>query len=211
MIHFIQEYLNQDLNPYFGGIVGRVANRISNAQFTLNGQTYKLDKNNGKNTLHGGKESLYWQNWRSEEVENGVKFSITSEDGAGGFPGRIEVEVTYRLDARVNAILIDYRAKTNKATPIDLTNHCYFNLDGHTTDKKIYDHLLKINANLYLKSNLVDLVPTGDLESVESTKYDFRDYKRLGDRIKTDGKWPDEGFDNFFIIDQQSGLKHAAS
>ena len=147
------EYRNRSLNPYFGGIIGRVSNRISDAKFNLNGASYQLEKNDGENCLHGGYHGLNWvslkfllqislikdgfkknkiqKNWDSVKLDNGVKFFVTSRDGEGGFPGELNIEVAYLLSEDKNEFTIEYRANTTKITPIDLTNHAYFNLAGH--------------------------------------------------------------------------------
>ena len=207
---FLTEYENQNCNPYLGCIVGRTSNRISNSEFTLDDVKYKLETNNGLNNLHGGHNGFDKRNWRSVLENDCVKFSLTSHDGEGGYPGDIEVEVIYRIDKSQHKLYIDYKGVTNKATPLDMTNHAYFNLNGIDSGLQIYNHEVKIFADNYLVSNPGDLIPTGELKSVENTKYDFRKYAQLLDRIQPSGEWPEEGYDNFFIVNQQSGRKYAA-
>ena len=108
-------------------------------------------------------------------------------------------------------MLIEYAANTTDSTPIDLTNHAYFNLAGHNSEERIYNHHFKIFSDFYLDVNFNNLIPTGKLNSVNGTKYDFKDYTRLGDRIAFEGSWPQEGFDNYFIANQQTGNKIIAS
>ena len=156
------------------------------------------------------------KNWNGEIVgNNGVRFSLLSEDGSGGFPGRVQVGVTYTLDANQNALHIEYVARTTKPTPIDLTNHVYFNLEGRDARKKIYDHLFKINANQVLRTNGENWMPTGDVDSVDNvSRYDFREFVRLSTRINNSSSSVSSsksGFNSYFIVDQQSGIKYAAS
>ena len=141
-----------------------------------------------------------------------MKFFTYSVDGDGGFPGDVYIEVTYTMSTDKNEFFIEYKANTTKQTPIDLTNHAYFNLAGHNSREKIYNHFFKIYSDFYLGFDESTLTVTGNINSVNSSKYDFRHYTRLGDRIdQTILKWPDEGFDNYFILNQQSGNKVVAS
>lgn len=115
------------------------------------------------------------------------------------------------MNSNLDSLLIEYNAETSEATPLDLTNHAYFNLAGQEANEKIYDHSLKIYSDYVLDMNLDTVVVTGKINSVEQTKYDFRNYTRLGERIKSEGKWPAEGFDNYFISNQQMGSRIIAS
>ena len=145
-------------------------------------------------------------------VENGVKFLLTSRDGEGGFPGELNVEVSYLMSEEKNEFVIEYKANTTKMTPVDLTNHAYFNLAGHDSREKIYDHQFKIYADYYLDFDPNTLIATGKINTVSNTKYDFRELTSLGSRIDQSRlKWPEEGFDNYFILNQQSGKKLVAS
>lgn len=134
-----------------------------------------------------------------------VQFSLLSEDGSGGFPGRVRVKVTYTLDAHQNALHIDYEAWTTKPTPLDLTNHVFFNLDGANSIGTIGEHLFKINAN--------QVVRAGDVvDSVEATQFDFREFVRLSSGDRRRRRQIDVGDNSlYFILDQQSGMKYAAS
>ncbi len=168
--------------PHFGGIVGRFANRIANGEFTLNGQTYKLAQNDAPNHLHGGNTGFDRMLWQVEmlEEENAVKLIYLSKDGEEGYPGNLQVTVVYTL-TDANELKIDYHATTDKATPINLTNHSYFNLSaGKQPD--ILDHLVTINADRYTETNET-LIPTGKLVPVAGTPYDFREPHRIGERI----------------------------
>ncbi|CAF1071452.1 unnamed protein product [Brachionus calyciflorus] len=204
----LEEYL---ANSYFGSTVGRVANRISNAEFNLNGIVHNLEKNEGKNNHHGGSSSLAYQNWASTIVDNYVKFSYVSPDGEGGFPGEVWFDAIYRLEENENILLIEYKAITDKPTPVSLTNHFFFNLNGHDSNETIRNHLIRINSDKILEMNSDNTV-TGKVIPVESTKNDLRNYTLLSDRIEKDVKWPENGFDNFFISnDSSSDLKELAS
>lgn len=196
----LEEYTDASLNAYFGCTVGRVANRISNAEFKLNGKLFKLEKNNGNACLHGGINGISNRNWSSDILDDGVRFTYLSPDGEEGFPGVVTIEATYRLDPNANNIIIEYNAIAEELTPVNLTNHNYFNL---TPGKKIYDHLVKINADKILDMN-PDSTFTGKLNKVDGTKYDLRDFVRLGNRMK-DKEWPHEGFDHFFVFNQECG------
>lgn len=171
-------------HPYFGATVGRYANRIANASFELDGREYKLVANNGKNSLHGGLKGFDKKVWKAEKVENddgtaGVTFSLRSPDMEEGFPGTVDVRVTYTLTA--DALRIDYYGTTDKPTPLNLTNHSYFCLAG-AGKRDILDHQLTIEADEYTP---VDdgLIPTGRLEKVAGTPLDFRKPEPIGKRI----------------------------
>jgi aldose 1-epimerase len=171
---------------YFGGIIGRYANRIANHSFTLNGTTYQLVGNNGPNnvnTLHGGPDSYNTQIWAAtpEQVADGVALKLTYTDPSGknGFPGAVTTEVTYTL-THDNALEIAYRATTNAPTVINYTNHTYFNLAGEGSGT-VYDQKLAINSNTFQPTNSVQ-IPTG-FASVSGTPFDFRAMKPIGQNI----------------------------
>jgi aldose 1-epimerase len=115
------------------------------------------------------------------------------------FPGELWLECVYKLDPVTDTLTVDMTAITDKPTPVNLTNHTYFNLAGEETGKATYDHLVKLNCDRYLDFDPQETTVTGKVNGVEGTKYDFREYQRLGDRIKAGGKWPEEGFDNYFL------------
>ena len=165
--------------PFFvGATLGRVANRIANGKFTLDGREYALATNRAPNHLHGGVKGFDKRNWVSRPTTTGVSFSYISRDGEEGYPGTLRVTVSYRL-TDANELRIDYEATTDKPTPINLTNHSFFNLAGSGT---ILDHVLTINANRYTPAN-ASLVPTGEIASVTGTAFDYTHPHRIGDRI----------------------------
>ena len=186
-------------NVCFGAIVGRFANRIGGASFSIDGQKYELDKNdNGVNTLHGGFFRWDKKVWKAEPVETpygcGICFARKSFDGEQGFPGNVEVSITYTLNS-MNELTLEYEAHTDKATPINITNHAYFNLKGHDGGS-IADHRLTLHCPHYLE---VDdkLIPTGSLISVENTPFDFRKAKLIGADLDKVGV----GYDHCFCVD----------
>ena len=168
---------------FFGATVGRHANRIGNAEFVLNGVTYKLDQNNGKNNLHSGLDFWSFRVWNVKETaENSITFTLHSPDGDQGFPGNVDAEVTYTLTE--NSIVIDYHAVTDADTPINMTNHSYFNLNGHESGS-VREQILWIDADGFTETG-ADLIPTGVIISVEGTPMDFRTKKKVGYEIDSD-------------------------
>ncbi len=199
--------------PHMGAIIGRFANRIAKGRFTLNGKTYVLATNDGPNHLHGGKRGFDKQTWQAEEFRNadgtGVIFKYTSPDGEEGYPGNLEARVTYTLTDR-NELIVDYLATADKPTPVNLTQHSYFNLTGVKRD--VLDHEVTINADRYTPVD-VTMIPTGTLQPVEGTPFDFRNPATIGSRINE----ADEqlryamGYDHNFVLNRSGdGLVHAA-
>ncbi|MBR0192336.1 MAG: galactose mutarotase [Thermoguttaceae bacterium] len=175
-----------DSCPYFGALVGRYGNRIADGKFTIDGKTYQVTKNeNGITCLHGGKIGFNRKIWNVETKENDdamiLKCTLKSPNGEEGFPGNLDVIVHYILPKKLNSLVVLYGAKTDKATPINLTQHCYFNLKGAGADT-ITDHVLTINADKFTPVNET-LIPTGDLRDVEGTPFDFRKPTAIGERI----------------------------
>ena len=198
-------YLSTE-NPYFGATVGRYANRIANAHFTLDGQEYKLAANNGPNTLHGGKRGFDQVIWKAEPIQNGpdgqaVKFSYLSPDGEEGFPGNLNVTVTYTLTDK-NELVLDYKATTDKDTVLCLTNHSYFNLSG-AGNGTINDEVLQLNCDKYLPVN-DQLIPTGQILDVKGTPFDFSRPTPIGERFDQVGGTP-VGYDHCYVINGAAG------
>ncbi|KAL2083417.1 hypothetical protein ACEWY4_021190 [Coilia grayii] len=181
-------------NPrYFGAVVGRVANRIAKGRFAIDGQEYKLAVNNGPNALHGGLRGFNKALWTSETVENGVRFSHCSPDGDEGYPGNLRVSVTYCLEK--HTLSVHYSAHTDKTTPVNLTNHSYFNLGGQGK-ADIYDHEVTVFAQTYLPVDDT-MIPTGEVKPVENTPFDLRAPVLIGSRLK---ELPGPGFDHNFCL-----------
>lgn len=172
-------------SPYFGCITGRVCNRIANGKFTLDGKEYTLPTNNGKHSLHGGTYGLDKMVWKpSASLGAGgptLKLTYTSPDGAEGYPGNLSCTVQYTwTDA--NELKIEYAATTDKATVVNMTNHSYFNLAGHASGS-ILDHELQLVADRYTPTDAT-LAPTGKIEPVKGTAFDFTTATKIGARIK---------------------------
>jgi aldose 1-epimerase len=193
---------------HFGCTVGRYANRIAKGTFTLDGVTYdKLPKNNGENHLHGGPEGFDRRVWQAEPVETadevGVKFTYTSADGEAGYPGKLDTTVVYTLTNN-NELKIDYKAKTDKPTVLNLTNHCYWNLSGNDGGS-IVDHELLLNADTFVEVE-ADGIPTGKTPAVQGTPMDFTTAKVIGvDIDKIVPKEGPKGYDHNYIINGTSG------
>lgn len=168
-------------NPYFGCLVGRYANRIANAKFTLDGKEYKLAANNNGNTLHGGLKGFDKRVWKASDINtdsvSSIKFTYDSKDGEEGYPGNLHSEVVYTL-TKDNELKIEYAATTDKATPVNLTNHCYFNLSAGT-DSTILDHELMLRATQFTPVN-DQLIPTGKIDTVKGNAMDFTSAKKIG-------------------------------
>jgi aldose 1-epimerase len=192
--------------PYIGAIVGRYANRIANGTFTLDGKTYTLPKNDGPNTLHGGTKRTFDRVlWDGEALKDklGVAFTYLSKDGEEGFPGNLKVKVTYTLND-ANELTIDYEAATDKATPINVSQHSYFNLAGEGNGD-ILNHEITINADRFTPVDN-NLIPSGELRPVKGTPMDFTSPTKIGARIddKYDQITLGHGYDHNFVINRKS-------
>jgi aldose 1-epimerase len=192
----------QTNKPYFGAIIGRVGNRIAGAKFELNGVKYKLNANSGALTLHGGRKGFNKVIWKSAALDSpnapGVRFTYLSPDGEENFPGNLNVSVTYRITPD-NALHIEYLANTDQPTPVNLTNHAYFNLAGPDSTS-ILDHELQLNAQRYTLNDK-NLVPTGQILPVELTPLDFTSPQPIGRRIaQVSG-----GYDHNYVLNGGGG------
>jgi aldose 1-epimerase len=168
-------------SPFFGALVGRYANRIAHAKFTLDGVEYKLEKNDGENTLHGGTHGLDKAVWTPRELpDGGLELTVTSKDGDEGFPGNLKVMVVYNLTDS-NELKIDYSATTDKDTVVNLTNHSYFNLKGGG-EGNILSHHITLNADRFTPVD-AGLIPIGELRPVNGTPFDFRKSTVIGAHI----------------------------
>ncbi len=200
-------------SPYFGAIVGRYGNRIANGRFTLDGETHQLETNDGPNHLHGGLRGFDKVVWDAEPLEDddgvGVIFTHTSPDGDQGYPGSLAVRVTYMLTDR-DELVVDYFATTDRATPVNLTQHTYFNLAGGRRD--VLEHELTINAHQFTPVGAT-LIPTGVIAPVDGTPFDFRTSTAIGARIDQGDEqlMNGGGYDHNFVLDRRGpGLAHAA-
>lgn len=198
----LKQYEGQ--HPYFGATVGRYANRIAKGKFMLDGKEYSLAINNGPNSLHGGKVGFSRKVWKAEPVKESsgpaVRFSYLSKDGEENYPGNLQVTVTYALTDE-HALEISYTAKTDKATPVNLTNHSYFNLSGAGSGT-IVNHIVWLNADSYTPVDDT-LIPTGERKSVDGTPFDFRKPMSIGAR---NSQVPGTGgYDHNFVLNGQAG------
>jgi aldose 1-epimerase len=209
----LEQYVAKAGASYFGATVGRYANRIAHGTFTLDGKTYHIPLNDGQNSLHGGKVGFNRRVWDAKDVSEAGKPALElhylSPDGEQGFPGNLDVTVRFTLDDQ-NALRIDYYAKTDKDTVLNLTNHSYFNLVG-AGSASILNHKLMIDADQFTPVDKT-LIPTGKLENVQGTPFDFRKPADIGARI---GKHNEQlklgkGYDHNFVLNHPGDLDHLA-
>lgn len=199
----VEDYINAVDKPYFGAIVGRYGNRIANGEFTIDGETYSLLKNNGDNHLHGGAIGFDKVVWDADynEAKNTITLAYLAKDKEEGYPGNLQLKVTYTLTDD-NSIVVDYHATTDKATPVNVTQHTYFNLKGEG-EGTILDHELMLNAKQYTPVD-EGLIPTGELPAVAGTPFDFTSAKAIGRDI---GQHNEQlkfglGFDHNWVLDK---------
>ncbi len=195
--------------PASAAVIGRVANRIAGAQFDLEGTTYKLNANERKNTIHGGRKGFAQQVWTiagdaDPKEPSQVTLRYVSKDGEEGFPGTLMTSVTYTLTDN-NELRLDYEAASDKPTIVNLTNHAYFNLAGGGS---ALDHVLQIPSEKYTPTD-AELIPTGEILPLEGTPMDFRKATRVGDRIDQLKPKPG-GYDHNYVLSDGKGLKFAA-
>ena len=199
----LEEYINAAEKPYFGAVVGRVGNRIANGEFTLDGKTYKLKVNNGPNHLHGGLTGFDKVVWSAKvnEENNSIELTYTSRDGEEGYPGNLACKVTYRLTEK-NELIVEYHATTDKATPVNLTQHTYFNLKGEG-EGTVVDHEMMINARKFTPVDKT-MIPTGELRNVSDTPFDFTKPKSIGKDINAENEQLKfgAGWDHNWVLDR---------
>lgn len=193
----LEGYLKEP--PYFGATVGRYGNRIAGGKFSVDGKNYTLATNNGPNHLHGGLKGFDKVVWTAEKINPGqpkLTLSYLSKDGEEGYPGNLQTTVTFTL-TNDNALRIEYNATTDKATPVNLTNHSYFNLTGDVKNT-ILDHVLMIDANYYTPVDAT-LIPTGEIKPVKGTPFDFTTPHKIGARIDA----VEGGYDHNFVLNKK--------
>jgi aldose 1-epimerase len=198
-------------HPYFGAIVGRVGNRIAKGKFTLDGKEYTLATNNGPNHLHGGKigfDKVVWKAEPSSTAEGQkLKLTYTSKDGEEGYPGTVENTVVYTW-TNDNKWIIDYSLTADKKTPVNVTQHCYFNLAGHNAGD-ILGHEMKLDADQYIPTDDT-LIPVGKIDAVKGTPFDFTEGKAIGKDIKQIKADP-IGYDLCYVVRDGKGLRSVAT
>jgi aldose 1-epimerase len=209
----LEQYLSD--SSYFGAIIGRFANRIAGARFTVDGKPYLLAANDGPNHLHGGRTGFGRVVWRADPFRTGhtagVALSYSSPDGEEGYPGNLDTRVRYALTDR-NELVVDFLATTDQATPVNLTQHTCFNLTGAGAGGDVLDHLLWINADLMTPVD-ENLIPTGTVAPVAGGAFDFRTLTAIGTRIAADDEQlrRGRGYDHNFVLKRgEPGLVHAA-
>jgi aldose 1-epimerase len=209
----VEAYMNAVDKPYFGSIVGRYGNRIAKGKFTIDGNTYTLATNNGANHLHGGVIGFDKVVWDAHPVAgkdwSGLELRYLSKDREEGYPGNLDIRVTYKL-TEASAIVVEYHATTDKATPVNLTQHTYFNLKGEGNGT-ILDHELMLNASRYTPIDSGS-IPNGKLDPVKDTPFDFTTAKPIGRDIGQKHQQLEYGlgYDHNFVLDNQGAMKLAA-
>lgn len=206
-------YLAQ--RKFLGATIGRYANRIAGAQFTLDGKPIRLDANNGPNMLHGGNEGFDRKLWRIVEVEETPEPTLvldyTSTDGEGGFPGKLEARVICRVTGPME-LALTFEATTDRPTMVNLTNHSFFNLDGALSERQILDHRIRIIADHFLATDATSIPLPGPPHPVAETPFDFRQLLPIGARIRTDHEQlrRGRGYDHNYCLAAGEGVRLAA-
>lgn len=207
------EYLAQ--RKFLGATIGRYANRIASGQFTLDGATIKLDVNNGPNMLHGGHDGFDRKLWRIVEVnevhEPTVVLDYSSADGEGGFPGKLEARMIYRVSGPTE-LSVTFEATTDRPTMVNLTNHSFFNLEGARSERQILDHRIRIVADHFLATDATSIPLPGPPHPVAETPFDFRELQAIGSRIRTDHEQlrRGRGYDHNYCLLPGDGVRLAA-
>ncbi|MCG9633957.1 galactose-1-epimerase [Vibrio parahaemolyticus] len=193
----------QSHSAFLGATIGRFANRIAKGQFSLNGQTYSITRNDNDNSLHGGIEGFDKRRWLVKaKSDSHITYCLMSPDGDQGFPGNLTAEVAYTLTEN-NQLCIEYSAICDQDCPINLTNHAYFNLDGAESGKTILDHELQLRSNEYLPTD-EELIPTGKLKAVQESSFDFNTAQRIGARLLEDEDQKlAKGYDHAFTLPEE--------
>lgn len=195
-----------------GGTIGPCANKISGGKFTIGENTYDLEKNkdNGQTHSHGGTQGFDVRNWKATVLKDGIKFTYIKPDMEIGYPGNVEASVTYKFD-NDNKLHIEYCAKSDKDTLINMTNHTYFNLDGveNTQENSVYDHIVKLPNSSSITENNSIAIPTGNIRQVKGTPFDFSEEHKIGDVINSedDQMKIGSGFDQNYCVDGYDGKK----
>ena len=196
--------------PFLSTVIGRYGNRIAKGKFTLDEEVYSLAINNGPNALHGGPTGFHRRVWDANQLnESTIEFKYLSVDGEEGFPGNLEVTMTYEIDEESNALVIEYSATTDKTTLVNLTNHGFFNLAGIATPTpSINNHLVTINADHFLPIDEVS-IPTGEILKVEGTPMDFRTPHTVGERIEEKHQQliNGAGYDHCYVLNKEEGYE----
>lgn len=207
-----KNYADYETNPnFFGALIGPVAGRIQDASFELNGETYSLEANDGKNHLHGGSTGFHQVIWRVEpfETDNSVGLELSHKriNGEGDYPGNLDVHVVYTLN-NANQLMLDYSAKSDQTTALTLTNHTYFNLTGDLKNT-VHNHHVTMDSGKFVKLD-EELIPTGQWRDVAGTSFDFRNGRPLRDGFNDDSeqnKIAGNGYDHYFIFEEKQQQK----
>ena len=198
--------------PYFGATIGRVGNRIAKGKFSIDGNEYSIPLNNGENSLHGGKKGFQYVVWNARQTdEKTLVLKYRSRDMEEGFPGNLDVTVTYSIK-NGNTLEMEYQAESDKKTPVNLTNHAFFNLNGEGSGT-ILNHKVKFYADQFTPVD-EGLIPSGEMRDVENTPFDFTDFHTIGERINEENEQLafGKGYDHNYVLNKTkaNGMYHAA-